>query len=323
MSRRRGTRGGDALNEDAVTAKVREFYERVRFPGIRPPDQDGLILMRRLAKRASRGSKGAGSASLRILDAGCGTGNTSLSLARRFPGYEFLGVDFSEPSLDLARASAEKEGLRNIRFRRGDLMRPLDEGSQFDAVLCLGVLHHTAEPRTVLGHLRASLRDDGELYLWIYGRHGRYRHDLNRRLLRMLLDARPGTGDELTLAKELIRTSREPQTARDDLSCRAMDASTIEDLLDDPSWVADQFLNPREVLLDMPGLAGLLEDAGFELTEWLGINTDLAAYFSSPELIARFEALPRRERFMAIDLWLKPERYFIVAKKNLNRGGGP
>ncbi len=323
MSKRRGTRGEDALNEDAVTAKVREFYEQVRFPGVRPPDQDGLILMRRLAKRASPGSESRGPAPTRVLDAGCGTGNTSLSLARRFPGFEFLGVDFSEPSLDLARAAAEKEGLRNIRFRRGDLMRPLDEGSPFDVVLCLGVLHHTVEPRTVLGNLRAALREGGELYLWVYGRHGRYRHDLNRRLLRMLLDARPGTGDELALARELIRTSREPQAARNDLNCRAMDASTIEDLLDDPSWIADQFLNPREVLLDMPALAGLLEDAGFELAEWLGVNTDLAAYFSSPELVARFEALPRSQRFMAIDLWLKPERYFIVAEKSLNRGGGP
>ena len=33
-----------------ITEEIKNFYEQFHFPGIRPPDQDGLILMRRFSK---------------------------------------------------------------------------------------------------------------------------------------------------------------------------------------------------------------------------------------------------------------------------------
>jgi hypothetical protein len=35
-------------NEHETTRKVREFYEQFKFPGIRPWDRDGIILLRRI-----------------------------------------------------------------------------------------------------------------------------------------------------------------------------------------------------------------------------------------------------------------------------------
>ena len=315
MSRRERPKDQDLPGDDPVTTTVRMFYERHRFPGVRPPDQDGLILMRRLAERASRDPAFLEPERVRILDAGCGTGNTTLSLARRFPAVEFTGLDMSSPSLDVARAAAARDGLTNIRFRQADLMRPLGEALRFDVVLCLGVLHHTADPRTVLANLREALKDDGELYLWVYGIHGRYRHSLNRRLLRLLLDAGSAAEDELALARELLETPGTGEAIRADLLAPTMDRAALERLERDPTWIADQFLNPREVLLDMRGLHRLIEDAGFSFSRWLGVNTDISAHLRSSRLAARFKSLPGPQRLEALDLLLKPERYFIVAEK--------
>ena len=315
MSRRERPEGLDLPGDDPVTTTVRKFYERYRFPGVRPPDQDGLILMRRLAERASRDPAFREPGRVRILDAGCGTGNTTLSLARRFPAVEFTGLDMSSPSLDLARAAAARDGLTNVHFRQANLMRPLGEAPHFDAVLCLGVLHHTADPRTVLANLREVLKQNGELYLWVYGIHGRYRHSLNRRLLRLLLGAGNVAEENLGLARELIETPETGEAIRADLLAPTMDRAALERLMRDPAWIADQFLNPREVLLDMRKLHRLIENAGFAFSRWLGVNTDISAHLHSSRLAARFRAMPGPKRLEALDLLLKPERYFIVAEK--------
>jgi SAM-dependent methyltransferase len=73
-------------------------------------------------------------ASTRVLDLACGRGGHSLELARR--GVPVVGVDFSEPSLGSARASAAEAGL-DITFLNAD-MRALMFDAEFDAVVNLG-----------------------------------------------------------------------------------------------------------------------------------------------------------------------------------------
>jgi SAM-dependent methyltransferase len=99
----------------AVTERVRKFYEKFNFPGVRPLEQDGLILMRHLAGclGGPRGKK----QKRKVLDAGCGTGNTALALARRYEEVEFLGIDLSAPSLAIAGQAAREAGLHNGRSK--------------------------------------------------------------------------------------------------------------------------------------------------------------------------------------------------------------
>jgi demethylmenaquinone methyltransferase / 2-methoxy-6-polyprenyl-1,4-benzoquinol methylase len=48
----------------------------------------------------------------RILDIGCGTGDLSISIARQaLKNTEIIGVDYSQPMLDIAKKKAEKVGL--------------------------------------------------------------------------------------------------------------------------------------------------------------------------------------------------------------------
>ena len=74
--------------------------------------------------------------SLRVLDAGAGTGRYSLPIAAR--GHEVTHLDVSPAMLQRAMAAAAREGLATIRFRQGDVrdLSALDDRA-FDLALCL------------------------------------------------------------------------------------------------------------------------------------------------------------------------------------------
>jgi len=107
---------------------------------------------------------------LQVLDACCGTGNTSVAILRRVPA-EILGVDFCEAMLQRARAKCARvpsvgDGRRG-RFRslRADLqsaLARLPAGSFDVAVLCNG-LYPLADPHRALVGLRRVLRLGGLL----------------------------------------------------------------------------------------------------------------------------------------------------------------
>ncbi len=300
--------------EHCLTRKVREFYERFQFPGVRPLDRDGMILMRRLARTlAGRPGEREGIA-WHVLDAGCGTGNTAISLAKRFPGADFLAVDVSGPSLALAETAAARAGVGNILFRKWDLMEMIPSESRFDVVLCLGVLHHVADMKLVLTNLGRILARDGDLYLWVYGRHGRYRHGLNRRLLKLLLEATPGGADPVHLAREFASQVQAGAPIRD-LFGDAPGGSMLAGVVAEEPWIADQFLHPNETAVDMEELLALVQSASLRVDTWLGAPEDLSRHVASGELLERFECLGRRERLLALDLLLKPEHYFVSLRK--------
>ena len=81
------------------------------------------------------------------------------------------------------------------------------------------------------------------------------------------------------------------------------------------AWVADQFLHVHETPLTMPELLDLVHAAGMELQEWLGTGERPEARLGSEELLARFEGLGPRDRLLALDLLLKPARYFVRLRR--------
>ncbi len=56
----------------------------------------------------------------RVLDVGCGTGQTTREAARAAAAGSALGIDVSARMIDRAREIAQAEGLRNVTFERAD-----------------------------------------------------------------------------------------------------------------------------------------------------------------------------------------------------------
>ncbi len=302
----------DSADAAEVTARVAEFYSRHPFPGERRPDADGLLLMRRVASLLGGVRPRPDGAGPRLLDAGCGTGNTAVALARAFPWVEVRGVDICEASLERARAAADAARLANLRFERADLLAGPPAGGPWDVVVCLGVVHHTADMGRALAALAAALAPHGRLLLWVYGRHGRHLHDLNRRLLAMLLTDADGPAERLALARAFALGTGDAGPLRD-LYGFVPGPHEREQVVLSDAWIADQFLHVNERAVDLPELLDLLEGAGLALQEWLGTETG-GRQLPVP-LAGRLAALPRRERLGALDLLLRPRRYFVVARR--------
>lgn len=106
---------------------------------------------RTLARRFAAAIPGAG---LRVLDVGCGTGQSQRIYLDRSRGY--VGIDLSLGALRLAR-----ERFRTSSWLQSDALRlPFREGS-FDVVAFSSVLHHIADRRAALAEAVRVLRSGG------------------------------------------------------------------------------------------------------------------------------------------------------------------
>lgn len=108
----------------------------------------------------------AGGEPLRVLDAGCGDGLLTLSLARRHGDWALLGVDRRADMLGGARERAVARGLGNVRFQPVDLTQPLSE-SGFDAVVALECLHEIPDDDAALRSMAGALKPGGLLALQV------------------------------------------------------------------------------------------------------------------------------------------------------------
>ena len=108
-------------------------------------------------------------AGARVLEAGCGIGAQTVTLAARSPQARFTSIDLSEDSLDEARRRVA--GHDNVEFRQADIFDLPFEPASFDHVFVCFVLEHLAEPVAALERLKATLRPGGTITV-IEGDHG-------------------------------------------------------------------------------------------------------------------------------------------------------
>lgn len=99
----------------------------------------------------------------RVIDVGCGCGDTAIELAHRVgEGGRVLGVDVSRPMLQVARERAAQAGLRQLSFDEADAsVAPLPAGTDL-LYSRFGVMFF-ADPVAAFMHLHAALRPGGRL----------------------------------------------------------------------------------------------------------------------------------------------------------------
>ena len=106
-----------------------------------------------------------------VLEAGCGVGAQTVTLARRSPEARITSVDISTDSLAEARRRTEEAGIGNVEFRQADVFDLPFGRESFDHVFVCFVLEHLARPVDALIALRGLLKTGGSMSV-IEGDHG-------------------------------------------------------------------------------------------------------------------------------------------------------
>ena len=98
----------------------------------------------------------------RILDYGCGGGDTTLLLAKRWPAARVVGADPSETLIAAARR-ADRES--SCEFHT---LAAMPQNERFDLIYCNGVFHHipVADQPGALAWIRGRLAPAGLFSLW-------------------------------------------------------------------------------------------------------------------------------------------------------------
>jgi len=99
----------------------------------------------------------------RVLDVGCGFGDTAIKLSDRVgPGGEVVGIDCCDAFLDYARKDVAGRGIKNISFMRGDAEIALPATGYDLAFARFGTMFF-ANPVAGLRNMRKSLRPGGRM----------------------------------------------------------------------------------------------------------------------------------------------------------------
>jgi|HubBroStandDraft_4_1064222.scaffolds.fasta_scaffold37603_2 SAM-dependent methyltransferase len=189
----------------------------------------------------------------RVLDVGCGCGETTITAARAGGGV--IGLDLSGPMLDVARRLAAQAGVENARFVRGDAqICPLRPGSGDVVISSFGVMFFD-DPAAAFAGLATTLRRGGRLAFLCW------QHDLQNEVFGIpvrafdayMSPAPPADGglfvDPRRIAALLSGTGWE------DIGLRP---------ISEPAWMGSDVGDVMSYIRSMPRIRGLVADLGDE-----------------------------------------------------------
>ncbi|HPD48654.1 MAG TPA: methyltransferase domain-containing protein [Anaerohalosphaeraceae bacterium] len=110
-------------------------------------------------------------AGTRVLEAGCGVGAQTVTLAKNSPGALITSIDISQTLVAEARRKVEAAGFGNVQFQQADIFNLPFEPESFDHVFVCFVLEHLARPVEALQILKGRLKPGGTITV-IEGDHG-------------------------------------------------------------------------------------------------------------------------------------------------------
>ncbi|MEM6395069.1 MAG: methyltransferase domain-containing protein [Bacteroidota bacterium] len=106
-----------------------------------------------------------------ILEAGCGVGAQTKTVAAQNPDSHFISIDISPVSVEEASSRIADMGLENVGFQVADIFDLPFEDDHFDHILVCFVLEHLPEPERALQILKRKIKTGGTITL-IEGDHG-------------------------------------------------------------------------------------------------------------------------------------------------------
>lgn len=104
----------------------------------------------------------------RVLDIGCGTGQTTRDAARAAPDGDALGVDLSGRMLEFARRRTVAEGLTNARFEQADAQVHAFPSEYFDVAISRTGAMFFGDLVAAFTNIGRALKPGGTLALMVW-----------------------------------------------------------------------------------------------------------------------------------------------------------
>lgn len=161
-----------------VTDIVKSFYEENPFPNY--DDIDSIQRLREKAKNYfANFLDNQIPHGVRILEAGCGTGQLSNFLGSTW-GRTVFATDICLNSLKLGNEFKEENQIDNVAFFQMNLFKPVFKPESFDFVISNGVLHHTGDPLLGFQSILRLVKKGGFIITGLYNTYGRLTTDIRR-----------------------------------------------------------------------------------------------------------------------------------------------
>lgn len=106
-----------------------------------------------------------------VLEAGCGVGAQTKTIAPKNPNCQFISIDISVESVAQARRMANENSIKNVNFQEANIFELPFEDEYFDHIFVCFVLEHLPNPKTALKELKRVLKPKGTI-MCIEGDHG-------------------------------------------------------------------------------------------------------------------------------------------------------
>ena len=210
---RAGERSGRLLRErNRGIAGVRGQYETLPFPA-RDPEGERYVLYLSPADTLAKvnqycfGGARDFAKGLRVLVAGCGTGDSVMWLGHqlRDTPSDIVALDLSSASLEICRSRAAIRGFSHVRCVHASILDVPQLGiGPFDYITSLGVLHHMPDPEAGLRALTSVLAPDGGMGLMVYGLPGRSHIYSMQETLRRLTSGIEDREQKLAVARDIL-----------------------------------------------------------------------------------------------------------------------
>ena len=160
-----------SINDD-ISQKVKYQYEENPYPrwryGSRQTNQKlSIIQAVNLEIKPNYIRQTIDNNQLKVLIAGCGTGNQILQI-KRYKNAKVTAIDLSLSSLSYAQRKINELRIDNVELIQMDIIKVALLEMKFDIIECGGVLHHMEDPSKGLKALVGVLKKNGFLKLGLY-----------------------------------------------------------------------------------------------------------------------------------------------------------
>jgi len=283
--------------EQVVDDVVAEQYRECPYPPRDPDDEKHRLLSSQVGDLVRVNGLLWGGVrpleTLRLLDAGCGTGDSAIYMASQAAGARVVALDQSAPSLDVARRRAAVRGLGNVEFVHASLLDLPQLGlGPFDYIVCSGVLHHLDDPGAGLRALTHVLAADGGVGIMVYGRLGRMPIYQLQDLMRRLTD-----GEPLAVRVALAEQALQAVAPRHFFKATKLDRELNDVNVYGASGIVDLLLHARDRAYTVDELHALLDAADLRLLSFVRpVLYRPESYALSATLRERVAHLDERER---------------------------